>query len=64
MAISSSNPEHEKVKNLNSLYSIPEFIRLDSEGLHYLYASLNIITMIKSGRVMWAEYVARTGDEK
>jgi hypothetical protein len=33
--------------------------RLHNEELHNLYASPNIIRVIKSRRVRWAEYVAR-----
>jgi hypothetical protein len=32
--------------------------RLHNEELHYLYASQNIIRVIKSMRMRWAEYVA------
>jgi hypothetical protein len=35
--------------------------RLHNEELHNLYASPNIIRMIKSNRMRWAEYVARVG---
>jgi hypothetical protein len=38
--------------------------RLHNEELHYLYASPNIITVIKSRRMRWAEHVARMGDKK
>jgi hypothetical protein len=32
---------------------------------HYdLYSSLNIIRVIKSGRMRWAGHVARTGDRR
>jgi hypothetical protein len=36
--------------------------RLHSEELHKLYASPNIITMIKSGRMRWAGHVAHIGN--
>jgi hypothetical protein len=36
--------------------------RLHSEELHNLYASPNIITVIKIGTTKWAGYVARVGD--
>jgi hypothetical protein len=32
-----------------------------NEELHNLYASANVIRMIKKGRVRWAGYVARMG---
>jgi hypothetical protein len=34
------------------------------EELHNLYSSPNIIRMIKSRRMRWAEHVARMGEEK
>jgi hypothetical protein len=34
---------------------------LHNEELHNLYASQNIIRMIKSRRMLWAEHVARMG---
>jgi hypothetical protein len=37
-------------------------LRADSEVLHNLYCSLNIIKMIKSRRLMWAGHVARMDD--
>jgi hypothetical protein len=36
---------------------------LQNEELHNLYSSPNIITMIKSRRVIWAGYVARVGEK-
>jgi hypothetical protein len=38
--------------------------RLHNEELHNLYASLNIIRVIKSREVRGARHVARVGDEK
>jgi hypothetical protein len=37
---------------------------LHNEELHNLYASANIITMIKSRRMRWLGHVARIGEEK
>jgi hypothetical protein len=36
--------------------------RLHSEELHNLYTSQNIITMVKSRSMGWAEHVARMGE--
>jgi hypothetical protein len=36
--------------------------RLHNEELHNLYASPNIIRVIKSRNVRWANHVARTGE--
>jgi hypothetical protein len=36
--------------------------RLHNEELHNLYASSNIIRMIKSRRMRWASHVVRMGD--
>jgi hypothetical protein len=36
--------------------------RLQNEELHKLYYSLNIIGVVKSRRVRWAESLARMGD--
>jgi hypothetical protein len=36
--------------------------RLHNEELHIMYASQNVIRMIKSRGMRWAEHVARTGD--
>jgi hypothetical protein len=36
--------------------------RLHNEELHNLYASSNIIKVIKSRRMRWVEHVARMGD--
>jgi len=36
-----------------------EWRRLHKEELYDLYSSPNIIRVIKSGRVIWAEHVAR-----
>jgi hypothetical protein len=36
--------------------------RLHNEGLHNLYASLNVISVITSRRMSWAGHVARMGD--
>jgi hypothetical protein len=35
-----------------------------NEELHNLYSSPSIIRMIKSGRMKWAGYVARVGEEE
>jgi hypothetical protein len=35
--------------------------KLHNDELHYLYSSPNIITMIKSRRMRWVEYVALKG---
>jgi hypothetical protein len=39
------------------------FRRLYNEEVHNLYSSPNIMRVIKSGRMIWAGYVARTGDK-
>jgi hypothetical protein len=36
--------------------------RLHNEELHNLYASPNIIRVIKSGRMRWARHVTRMGE--
>jgi hypothetical protein len=36
--------------------------RLHNEGLHDLYASSNVITVIISRMTRWAEHVARMGE--
>jgi hypothetical protein len=36
--------------------------KLQNEELHNLYSSSNIIRMIKSRRMRWAEHVARMGE--
>jgi hypothetical protein len=36
--------------------------KLRNEGLHKLYSSPNIIRMIKSRRMRWAEHVVRMGE--
>jgi hypothetical protein len=38
--------------------------RLHNEELHNLYTSPNIVRVIKSKRMRWAEYVARMGEMK
>jgi hypothetical protein len=38
--------------------------KLHNEELHYLYSSSNIIRIIKSRRMRWAEHVARKGEKK
>jgi hypothetical protein len=38
--------------------------KLDSEELHILYSSPNIIRQIKSRRMRWAGHVARIGEER
>jgi hypothetical protein len=38
--------------------------RLHNEELHNLYASPNIIRVIKSGRMRWEGHVARMGDTR
>jgi hypothetical protein len=37
--------------------------KLHNEELHNLYSPPNIITMIKSRKICWAEYAARIGAE-
>jgi len=41
-----------------------EWRRLHNEELNYLYSSPNIVRVIKSRRMRWAEHVARTGGER
>jgi hypothetical protein len=36
--------------------------RLHDEGLHNLYASTNIVRVMKSRRMRWAGHVARMGE--
>jgi hypothetical protein len=38
-----------------------EWRKLRNEELHGLYTSLNIVGVIKSRRMRWAEHVARMG---
>jgi hypothetical protein len=38
--------------------------KLHNEELHNLYCSPNIIRIIKSRRMRWAEHVARMGDNR
>ena len=40
-----------------------EWRRLHNEELNYLYSSPNIVRVIKSRRMRWAEHVARMGEE-
>jgi hypothetical protein len=37
-------------------------VTLDSEELHELYSSPNVITAMKSRRITWAEHVGRMGE--
>jgi hypothetical protein len=48
-------PKRDEVKG--------EWRKLDTEKLHILYSSLNIIRQIKSKRMRWVGHVARMGDE-
>jgi hypothetical protein len=41
-----------------------EWRKLHNEELHNLYPSPNIIRMIKSRRMRWAEHVARMGEKR
>ena len=43
---------------------IGEWRRLHNEELYVLYSSLNIIWVIKSRKLRWAEHVARMGDKR
>jgi hypothetical protein len=38
--------------------------KLHNEELHNLYSSPNIIRMIKSRRMRWAEHIARMGEKR
>jgi hypothetical protein len=41
-----------------------EWRRIHNEELHALYSSPNIIRVIKSKRLRWAEHVARMGERR
>jgi hypothetical protein len=41
-----------------------EWRRLHNKELYALYSSLNIIRVIKSRRLRWAEHVARMGERR
>jgi len=41
-----------------------EWRRLHNENLNDLYSSPNIVRVIKSRRMRWAEHVARMGEER
>jgi hypothetical protein len=41
-----------------------EWKRLHNEELNDLYSSTNIVRVIKSRRIRWAEHVARMGDRR
>jgi hypothetical protein len=41
-----------------------EWRKLHNEELHNLYSSPNIIRIIKSRRMRWAEHVARIGETR
>jgi len=41
-----------------------EWRRMHKEELNYLYSSPNIVRVIKSRRMRWAEHVARMGEER
>jgi hypothetical protein len=41
-----------------------EWRRLHNEEINVLYSSLNIVRVIKSGRMRWAGHVARMGKER
>jgi hypothetical protein len=41
-----------------------EWRKLHNEELNYLYFSLNIVRVIKSRSMRWAEYVARMGERR
>jgi len=41
-----------------------EWRRLHNEELNDLYSSTNIVRVIKSRRMRWAEHVARLGEER
>jgi hypothetical protein len=43
---------------------IGEWRRLHNEELYALYSSLNIIWVIKSRKLRWAEHLARMGDKR
>ena len=43
---------------------IEEWRKLHNEELNDLYCSLNIIRVIKSGRMRWAQHVACMGGEE
>jgi hypothetical protein len=41
-----------------------EWRKLHNEELHNLYSSSDVIRQVKSRRMMWAEHVARMGEER
>jgi hypothetical protein len=41
-----------------------EWRKLNNEELHDLYSSPNIVRVIKSRRMRWAENIARIGEER
>jgi hypothetical protein len=41
-----------------------EWRKLDNEELHDLYSSPNIIRILKSSRMRWADHVARMGEKR
>jgi hypothetical protein len=43
---------------------VGDWRKLPNEELHNLYSSPNIIRMIKSRRMRWAEHVARMGEKR
>ena len=55
---------HHVIMNTVTREVTGEWRRLHNEELQALYSSTNIIRVIRSGRLRWTGYVARTGREE
>ena len=57
--------KHDRIKLMTNIQYIQEELRrLHNEELNDLYSSPNIVRVIKSRRIRWAEHVARMGEER